>query len=226
MTASRCVLLAAALTACVHYPATLEVGSGTYTVGCSDGLACSATPVRTVRVGAFALDSTLVTTFEYQDCVAEGACPPLIQKISSNKREVAIASARGAEAFCQAHGGRLPTSEEWEVAARGPDANVYPWGDTWSFDLVAGHRVQRWTRCLGSFYSVAGSRPDVHSAFGLEDTIGPGPEWVSADATHVALRGCGGFPSRQVEAADRCKLARVVDARSDSHAAFRCAYTP
>lgn len=219
------LLVVVASSACFHYAESLEVKGGTYSVGCSGGPDCDANPSRSVQVGSFMIDSTLVTAFEYGDCVEEGACPPLAMRISTDSRELAIVSARGADAFCNAHGGRLPTSDEWEIAARGPGAKVYPWGNEWKPENLVGMRSVRRTRCISLAYEAAGTRPDVRSAFGLQDTTGPGPEWVSADADRFARRGCNGF-SRRRELANQCKLARVQEASLNSASAFRCAYAP
>ena len=102
---------------------------------------------------------------------------------------------------------------------------VYPWGDDWKQSNLAGMRSVPRGGCIWLGYDAAGTRPDVRSAFGLEDTTGPGPEWVSAGADRFERRGCAGF-SRQGEQANDCKLARVQESSRSSLSAFRCASAP
>jgi len=101
----------------------------------------SGNPPRHAAVQSFWIDLHEVTRAAYRACYERGECTRVQcpegakdpgQDLSPEVQDVlpqTCVTHVQAEQYCRFAGGRLPTEAEWEYAARGPDARVYPWGN-------------------------------------------------------------------------------------------------
>ncbi len=156
---------------------------------------------RTLELAEFWIDRAPVTNAEYARFVAAtgNRPPPFWQGITPPEallaHPVTDVSWNDAEAYARWVGGRLPTEEEWEKAARGADGRVYPWGDTFDPRLCNTTEGGAGTTTPVGRYSPAGD-----SVYGIADMAGNVWEWTSSayypGLPHRVFRG-GSFGTSQ-----------------------------
>ena len=78
-----------------------------------------------------------------------------------------------AENYCHSIGGFLPTEAQWEKTARGPDGNLYPWGNT-----EPNCELLNFNECLGDTSPVI-DYPAGASPYEVLDMAGNVFEWVA-----------------------------------------------
>ena len=154
----------------------VTIAGGAYTIGFAGNK--NASPRHQVPLPAFLLDKTEVTEGAYADYVREKkAVAPWTGAGPSPQLPVARVSWSEAARYCEWRhpaGGRLPSEEEWEAAARGTASRTYPWGNT--FDKSRAN-----TAVQGSSGPIAvGSYPAGATPEGVQDMIGNVWEWTSS----------------------------------------------
>lgn len=154
-----------------------------------------------VTLSPFYIDRTEVTVADWEACVADGACEepsstvnysgePYYEEDAFARYPVTSVTWFDADQYCSWRGARLPTSAEWEMAARWDPASgtttVYPWGDEWdasrlnacdtscplSDGSATGDDGYPETAPVGSF-------PGGASPVGALDMAGNAAEWVA-----------------------------------------------
>lgn len=137
-------------------------------------------PIHEVGVNEFWIYSTKVTNAQYSGCVAAGKCTlpnpehnPIFQDYRYINFPVTGVTHTQATEYCTYVNGRLPTEAEWEKTARGPDGNLYPWGDGAPVcDLL------NFESCIGKTTSVTDYQKGISFYYAL-DMAGNVREWVA-----------------------------------------------
>jgi len=137
-------------------------------------------PVHEVTVSDFWIYSTKVTNSQYAGCVAAGHCTlpdpdnnPIYNDYKFINFPVTGVTHTQAAEYCEYVNGRLPTEAEWEKTARGPDGNLFPWGDgAPSCDLL------NFESCVGKTTNVTQYKNGI-SYYSALDMSGNVREWVA-----------------------------------------------
>jgi formylglycine-generating enzyme required for sulfatase activity len=158
-------------------------------VGPSDWEAEGRVLPRSIRVQAFRIDAFEVTQGRWR--AGAGAASEDVgrspQGAAANLEVARAASGMTlaeAAAFCQGHGGRLPTEDEWIVAALSAmnPPRRYPWGDTGAVCRRAAWGLKDGPCARGADGpDTVGAHPDGNSPLGIHDLAGNVAEWVSDD---------------------------------------------
>jgi formylglycine-generating enzyme required for sulfatase activity len=108
-----------------------------------------------------------------------------------------------AQKFCDMRGLSITTATEWELAARGADGRLYPWGNKWDSEKgSAGLPVQ-----IGKPMELkpVNAYPKGESPFGLMDMVGNAGDWVDTEGGFLNAH-MGGIYSYNEEEAYTFKL--------------------
>jgi formylglycine-generating enzyme required for sulfatase activity/tRNA A-37 threonylcarbamoyl transferase component Bud32 len=213
-------------------PGMALIGAGTYMIGDND--LESARPAHQVSLPAFGLDTTEVTVAEYDRFLKSrpGLAAPwaVLPGATLPVTRVRWAEASSFCAWAHPDGGRLPTEEEWEAAARGLEGRRYSWGREWKPNAANVGNQRRGPAPVASY--PAGRSPD-----GIHDLIGNVWEWTSspyrpygnpnAPVTGMYVIRGGGFSANQsvATAASRVPYDPATDRDNLTGTGFRCAMT-
>ena len=159
----------------------VQISGGSYTVGANLSGAQYAAP-QEITLESYWMDRFEVSNSQYAAFLAEseGEPPPdwvnETPPIGKENHPVRGLTWEHALEYCEWQNKRLPTEAEWEVAARGSQGLLFPWGDSQTSVSLPQDDTYP-----------SGSIPPNRSSFGVFDMAGNVWEWV--DGPYAAVPG-------------------------------------
>jgi gamma-glutamyl hercynylcysteine S-oxide synthase len=133
-------------------------------------------PAHMVFLDSYLLDKYEVSNKDFGAFVkAKGHAAPAYwddPRLNKPEQPVVGVTWEDAKVFCEYRGKRLPTEAEWEKAARGPTATIYPWGN--EFDPANANYGKTHDATMP-----VNSNPEGVSYYGAYHMAGNVFEWVS-----------------------------------------------
>ena len=184
----------------------------TLVIGPSDWEAQGKVAARTITAGPFSIDR-----FE----VSVGRFGGATEKADAARAASAMTRDE-ARAFCKQRNGRLPTEDEWIVAAAGEKPRRYPWGDTGAVCRRAAFGLAKGPCAQGADGpDSVGAHPDGQTPLGVHDLAGNVAEWIEVEPP--AVRGGAWDTELATELRTWTRRPVPADARAKT-IGFRCAY--
>lgn len=188
-------------------------------IGPSDWEAEGRVSPRTVEAGPFRIDA-------FETTVGRAFCPtcPLADADAFGRSDAARAASgitlAEARRHCAARGGRLPTEDEWIVAAAGDRPRRYPWGDTGAVCRRAAWGMVSGPCARGAEGpDTVGAHADGATPLGIHDLAGNVAEWVGEGV----VRG-GSFATSLATDLRTWTRREVPPSERQPQIGFRCAY--
>lgn len=192
-------------------PQSCAIAAATYRVGTS--FPADNNPPRDVTLGAYTIDDAEVSCFEWWSFVRRaGGTPPAIWRGDRHPygaERVPVSQVAPAEAarFAEWVGGRLPTSDEWEVAAHQGRPRPYPWG----FDFEPRLRTPDPASWRNDGLPPASAQdPADRSPCGAFDLCASLSEWVVLPDGKIGARGGNWRVTK-----DLLRMTRAADPRQN-----------
>ena len=188
-------------------------------------------PQDEIWLQTFYMDTTEVTNKAFRECIKNKECKkagPLYIDFDRDEQPITGISWYDADNFCKKQGKRLPTEAEWEYAARGPNGDIYPWGNAPEASCENSVIMNEKGRSCGQ--TKKGKNPEKGrvlavcsrpaSRYGLCDMIGNAEEWVAdwySNSYEVCGDSCKGInPKGPCNGAEQCPGYRYKSVRGGS----------